>query len=77
MRASDLSDMIVGDVIDRWPATVEVFNARRMACPGCAMAPFMTVAESADAYGLDLAELAGELAARIADRGNVEDRRDR
>ena len=68
MRTSDLDDMIVGDVIAHWPATVEVFNARRMACPGCVMAPFMTVAESADAYDLDIGELARDLAERIDDR---------
>ena len=47
------SDLIVADVLRRWPATVRVFLDRRMACVGCAMAPFMTLAEAARSYGLD------------------------
>lgn len=66
MHTADLDDMIVGDVIARWPATIDVFNARRMACPGCVMATFMTVAESAAAYGIEVADLACELLAYIA-----------
>lgn len=66
MPPEDLEQMIVGDVIERWPATVKVFNSHGMACPGCAMAPFMTVAESAAAYGLKAADLVRELAARLA-----------
>lgn len=66
MQADTLEDMIVGEVIDRWPATISVFNRRTMACPGCVMAPFMTVAETAAAYGFEAADLAGELATAIA-----------
>jgi hybrid cluster-associated redox disulfide protein len=66
MPPESLEQMIVGDVIERWPATVTVFHGHGMACPGCAMAPFMTVAESAAAYGLKAADLVRELAARLA-----------
>lgn len=66
MPNEKLEQMIVGDVIERWPETIAVFNGHGMACPGCAMAPFMTVAESAAAYGLKAADLARELAARLA-----------
>jgi hybrid cluster-associated redox disulfide protein len=34
------------------PATIGVFVARGMACPGCAMAPFETIADAAREYGL-------------------------
>jgi hybrid cluster-associated redox disulfide protein len=54
---------LVSDVMDAWPATVPVFLGRGMACPGCPMAPFMTVGEAAAAYGLDAGEFAGALAA--------------
>lgn len=61
MSPTEMRDMIVADVMERWPATVQVFNARRMACPGCVMSPFMTVAEAAASYNLDEAELAEAL----------------
>ncbi len=49
------------DTLDRRPATVRVFVARRMACPGCSMAPFETVADAADAYRLGRDELLADL----------------
>ena len=49
------------DTLDRRPATVRVFVARRMACPGCSMAPFETVADAADAYHLGRDELLADL----------------
>ncbi|HET6520331.1 MAG TPA: DUF1858 domain-containing protein, partial [Geminicoccaceae bacterium] len=55
------SDLIVADVLRRWPATVRVFLDRRMACVGCAMAPFMTLAEAARSYGIDAAPLIEDL----------------
>lgn len=36
---------------------------RRMACPGCAMAPFMTLAEAAATYRLDPQRLLAEIEA--------------
>ncbi|WP_431855658.1 DUF1858 domain-containing protein [Azospirillum sp.] len=55
------ADVPIGDVLERWPRTLAVFLRRRMACPGCAMAPFMTVAEAAACYGVPPAELLAEL----------------
>ena len=66
MTQSEILSMIVGDVMDRWPETVEIFHRRRMACPGCAMAPFMTVAEAARSYDLSERQFAEDLAATIA-----------
>ena len=43
----------VAEVLRRWPPASEVFLKRRLACPGCAMAPFDTLREVAAAYGLD------------------------
>ena len=47
--------------LDRGPATLRVFVDRRMACPGCTMAPFETVADAADAYALPREELLADL----------------
>lgn len=57
-------DTPVADVMRRWPDTVGVFVARHMACPGCPMAPFMTVADAAREYRLDADELLAALIER-------------
>ncbi|AWK88204.1 DUF1858 domain-containing protein [Azospirillum thermophilum] len=53
--------MTVGELLRQRPALVAVFVRRRMACPGCAMAPFMTLGEVADAYGLPVGALLSDL----------------
>lgn len=57
-------DMTVQAVLDAWPATRTVFIARRMACVGCELAPFMTIADAAAAYDIPAGQLEDEL--RIA-----------
>lgn len=53
--------LTVGEVLERWPASAAFFTRRRMACPGCAMAPFMTLREAAGEYGQDPLALAADL----------------
>ena len=53
----------VADVMDERPGTVAVFVRNRMHCPGCAMSPFMTVAEAAASYRFDVDALIEELRA--------------
>ena len=60
-----IETMVVGELMTQWPDAVPVFIRHRMACPGCVMAPFMTVREAAHEYGLDPEALAGELAQAI------------
>ena len=48
------ADLIVADVLAHWPQTIPVFLRRRMACVGCPIAPFETLAEVAAIYDLDL-----------------------
>ncbi len=40
----------VAELLGRYPETSAVFTRFRMACAGCVMAPFETLAEAADAY---------------------------
>lgn len=61
--------LIVADVMNSWPETVPVFISHRMACPGCVMAPFMTVTEAALEYGLEPADLAADLKGAIETSG--------
>ncbi|MBY6265166.1 DUF1858 domain-containing protein [Azospirillum sp. 412522] len=58
-----VSDMTMADLMSARPAVVPVLLRHGLACPGCAMAPFMTVREAADAYGLELGVLLADLAA--------------
>lgn len=55
------ADMMIQDVLDHWPGVVQVFFRRRMACVGCVMAPFETLEEAADVYGIDRDQLMSEL----------------
>jgi hybrid cluster-associated redox disulfide protein len=45
-------DQLVEEVLHAHPQAARVFIRHRMACVGCPMAPFMTVAEAAAAYDL-------------------------
>jgi hybrid cluster-associated redox disulfide protein len=58
-------DMAVAEIMETWPDATPVFLHRRMACPGCAMAPFMTLREAAESYGLDAEALLADLIAAI------------
>ncbi|AWB06902.1 hypothetical protein A6A40_17805 (plasmid) [Azospirillum humicireducens] len=58
-----LADMTMADLMRDRPAVVPVLLRRGLACPGCAMAPFMTLREAAEAYGLELGALLDDLAA--------------
>ena len=55
------ADLMVADVLDRWPQTIPVFTHHRMGCVGCAMAPFETLVEVAAIYALDLRCFLNEL----------------
>jgi hybrid cluster-associated redox disulfide protein len=57
----------VSAVLTRSPAVVAIFMRHRMACPGCAMAPYMTIAEAAQTYGLDPTTFVRELAAGVGE----------
>jgi hybrid cluster-associated redox disulfide protein len=53
--------LTVAEVLVRWPQTISVFMHHRMACVGCAIAPFETLAEVANVYDLELYNFLGEL----------------
>jgi hybrid cluster-associated redox disulfide protein len=56
-----MANLTVAEVMARWPQTVPYFFHRRMACVGCPIAPFETLAEVAAIYGLDLNRFLVEL----------------
>lgn len=56
----------VADILRQWPETARVFIRRGMACIGCVMAPFETLAEAADYYGIPPDVLRTEVESVIA-----------
>ena len=66
---SPTSDLTVAEVMRRWPETVQVFVHRRMACPGCPMAGFMTVGDAAGSYGYSTDALLEALRANVRGSG--------
>jgi hybrid cluster-associated redox disulfide protein len=61
-----IADMKVEEVLTEWPQTAEVFNRHNMACVGCPVAPFYSVAEAVAVYALSLDEFAAELQEAIS-----------
>lgn len=59
-------ESIVGETMRAYPGTAAVFLKRRMHCPGCHMANFMTVREAAASYGLCVDDLLRDLRAAAA-----------
>lgn len=66
-----LPDTIVAELMSARPETVPVFIRHRMACPGCVMAPFMTVAEAAKEYRVQ-PEIFVEELTRVITSGNTQ-----
>jgi hybrid cluster-associated redox disulfide protein len=56
-----VADLTVAEVIDRWPQAIPLLFRYRMACVGCPMARFETLAEVVAIYGLNPSRFLGEL----------------
>lgn len=62
-------DWLIAETLRQRPETLAVFVELRMACPGCPMAPFETLAEAAAEHGLEADVLVARLTtARPGDR---------
>jgi hybrid cluster-associated redox disulfide protein len=59
------ADLTVAELLAHWPQTIPTFMRHRMACVGCAMSPFETLAEVAAIYGLNLEYFLRELQEEI------------
>lgn len=66
-----LAELTVAEVLDRWPQAIPVFLRHRLACVGCAMAPFDTLADVAAIYGLQLSRFLDELQQTIQREGST------
>ncbi len=67
MKGEELANLRLEELFQRWPETAVIFQRHQMACVGCVVAPFYTVADAAGIYGLDLAEFLEELLPIIRD----------
>jgi hybrid cluster-associated redox disulfide protein len=63
-----LAEMMIEDVLTKWPETAVVFQKHSMACVGCAVANFYSIADAANVYGVPDAQFLAELMAVIAPR---------
>ncbi|MFX0163455.1 MAG: DUF1858 domain-containing protein [Candidatus Hodarchaeota archaeon] len=51
-------DMLIGEVIERYPETVKVFQSHGFGgCIGCVIADFETIEEGAEAHDLGVEDL--------------------
>ena len=64
---NDLASMTISEILDQWPRTARVFYQHKMACVGCALAPFYSLEEAVGIYHLSLDALRNDLLAVIAE----------
>jgi hybrid cluster-associated redox disulfide protein len=60
------ADTLVCDVVAAYPQTVLVFVRHGLHCPGCYIAPFHTLADTAREYQIAVAPLLRELNQAVA-----------
>jgi hybrid cluster-associated redox disulfide protein len=60
-ETANLAEMTIEALLRRWPETAVIFHDHHMACPGCAVAPFYTVVDAAEVYGLPAEQLLAEI----------------
>ncbi|MBN9071294.1 MAG: DUF1858 domain-containing protein [Rhizobiales bacterium] len=70
-RYSD--DLVMDDIMRRWPATIEVILRHRLLCVGCPVASFHTVDDAVREHGIDGADFRSDLLAAIARSDRAQD----
>lgn len=50
-------DMSIGDIVSKFPETIEVFMKHGLHCVGCAAARFENLEQGANAHGIDVMTL--------------------
>jgi hybrid cluster-associated redox disulfide protein len=63
---SVLAEMTVEMVLTSWPQTAVIFHEHKMACVGCAVASFYSIADAASIYGLAQEQFLNELITAIS-----------
>jgi hybrid cluster-associated redox disulfide protein len=57
LKAIVTKDMTLGDVVTRWPSTIEVMSRHGLHCIGCHISAFESVERGSMVHGLDKEEL--------------------
>lgn len=59
-------DMTIGEAVDKYPESVEVFMQYGMGCLGCPATRFETIEQGANAHGVVVEDLVNDLNKAIA-----------
>ena len=59
-------EMPIGEVVQRYPQTIEVFLCHGLTCFGCPVAQFENVEQGALAHGIDVELLMNDLNAAVS-----------
>jgi hybrid cluster-associated redox disulfide protein len=59
-------EMPIGEVVQTYPQTIEVFLKHGLMCFGCAIARFENIEQGATAHGIDLEALMTDLNAMVS-----------
>ena len=60
-------DMKIGEVVEQYPQTIEVFLRHGLMCFGCAVARFENLEQGAVAHGIEVEPLLNDLNAALAE----------
>jgi hybrid cluster-associated redox disulfide protein len=63
-------EMPIGEVVQKYPQTVEVFLRHGLMCFGCAIARFENLEQGALAHGIDVEALVKDLNAAVPQPSN-------
>lgn len=63
-------DMPIGDVVQNYPQTIEVFLKHGLMCFGCAIARFENIEQGAMAHGINVDSLVKDLNAAVPQSSN-------
>ena len=63
-------DMPIGEIVQSYPQTIEVFLRHGLMCFGCAIARFENVEQGAMAHGIDIDALMQDLNAAVPQSNN-------
>jgi|GEM_PF-771346 len=64
--------LLIGDVVNKYPETVEIMLARGFHCIGCHVSPFETIEQGASVHGIsdkELDKMLGEMNKVLSKRG--------
>ena len=71
MRDEDIDDLLLDEIMTRWPQVLRVFIDRHLHCVVCPITSFHTLADSAAAHGYPVEQLRAAVLRAIEDGPEV------